>query len=132
MGDKTQVDRYQEPVTDRLDQWKRLFEEEQTRHFAQEYLRCLDAEFLTAFDYAEIIESAGRMYLDQSKPSRPHKRSWAIFPWQVALKPWTEWARPERLAARRALAIQERGLVRGLFYFVYNNFFSLIRNLLKV
>jgi hypothetical protein len=51
MGDETQVDRHNRPMTDRLDRWLDLGYHRQTRHFAEAYLQSLGPDLVNRLGY---------------------------------------------------------------------------------
>jgi hypothetical protein len=120
-GDTVEINKHTAPVKDRLDIWKSMVEKEQTRHFAQEYLKNLGCE---------VVEKLGYQYadLDQAlQAARPLPMS-AVIPWKIAIKPEFNWTRKEHLVVDRAISINRYGYFRGLFSYWWVNYPKIIRS----
>jgi len=89
MNDPVGVHRHSRPRTDSSDNWKKLADNPQYRHFAHEYLDAVGPSTLAKLGY-----ETGNLKLALGPP--PDAGDPSIYPWKLALRPWQEWNLKER------------------------------------
>lgn len=119
-GDPTGVHEHDRPTAVGLDSWKSIGCDRQTRHFALSYLESLGQEVIAGLGYS--YDLLRREILGAEDLGRPY----VIVPWEAAIQPPRERSRRQRLAIERALAIQDRGVVKGTAAFLRHNTRSVV------
>ncbi len=120
-GDKARTHTYKQPSQENVDNWRRLTETSQELHFARSYLNSLGvAVDALGYSFEELSQALSE--------ARPRDRG-PVFPWGLALRPTAGWGRKQRLVARRVLAVQRHGAIRGNWLFLRENAWHMIRAL---
>ena len=121
-GDQVGVYRHATPCPDNRDKWRSLADTDQTRHFALAYLESLGRD---------MVERMGYPYDELRQPlaAAGPVRSRAVVPWEAAIRYRGGWSRRDRLRVNRALALREKGALRGTVSFVLGNLRPLLRSL---
>lgn len=123
MGDPISIDRYQRPVNDSLNNWHRLAEHHQTRHFGLSYLQKLGPALVEEMGYS--YDELYSVLADANPSSSKH-----IVPWELAMSPPSTWTNAERLKVERVKEIQANGEWQGLLSFLRTNHRALLRELI--
>lgn len=92
MNDPVGVHRHSRPKSDSSDNWKKLADNPQYLHFAHEYLNAIGQLTLSRLGY----DLSG---LKQALGPAPDVSRASIYPWTLAMRPWTEWNLGERYRA---------------------------------
>ncbi len=119
-GDMVGINQHTGPAVDSLDTWKSMNTQDQTRQFAHAYLKALGPEIIQNLGYSfnEIDQAIGITTATSMK---------AIIPWEIAIRPKPEWTRTEHLVFGRVTAIQRYGFPRGLFYYWWHYYPTILR-----
>ena len=122
-GDVIGVGKHDKPTNSSLNKWICLSEKQQTKHFALAYLEALGPE---------TIKKMGYSFFDLRSTIGMNKKglSKEIVPWDIAIKPPSSWTPKEHLKVNIAMAIQKKGGIGGLLYFIIKTYRGLIRSLL--
>ena len=124
-GDNIGVNTHKNPTLDSLTKWIHLGDNKQMQHFALSYIESLGSKMIErlGYNYHELNEK-----VDRNKSASFN----SIVPWHIAIRPTNSWTRKEYLSVRKAMSIQEKGYVLGLFSFIQKNYLGIIRSILPV
>ena len=108
MNDPVGIHKHTRPSTDSVDRWRGLADTGQTRHFGQCYLRALGAELLDklGYPYEPIATALGNR-------ASARDIGLPLFPWEIAIRPKSQWSLRERFIAERYFAMRNKGRTRG-------------------
>lgn len=108
MNDPVGIDQHTRPSSASVNKWRNMANDPQALHFATSYLKALGPQVIEAlgYDYDGIRNS-----LDGGKPEP--RRNADIFPWDIAVRPESEWNFREWLTAERYFAVKQKGQTKG-------------------
>lgn len=110
LNDPVGIYQHTSPNKGSIDKWKQLFNEPQLKYFADSYIQTLGTDVIHNMGYSDQL---AQLIDNNGKPSSPPH---GLFPWEIAIKPKTEWNFREQYIAYKYFAIKKRGNVRGTLH----------------
>ena len=111
-NDPVGIDQHTRPDNGGTDKWKTMVTDDQSLHFAQNYLACLGPDIMSrlGYDYQDVYK-----VLHSRSPSTV-----GLYPWAIAIQPKALWTRRQEFVSDLYFNKREKGRVIGMFSTLWN------------